>query len=284
MNKVVLWTLSTTCNLDCMYCYYKQEGRRGIYSSRMLDAIEKIKDIAPDIVYLSGEPTIINEIYYIIRQLKQKSKVVLTSNGVLIDKDYAESLLQTSVDGIMISIDGPDETIHNLFRSSFNDAINGIEAIEKARKDNPYPKIGITTVVHRANIDYIEELVLLCQSLRCDYIHFQPIFLPLTDKNYNLSLITQELYQLSYTLNTLKLKHERQGILLSSKQYIKALKNFSQTGTFGEIACPAGNSLYFIDENLQEKKCPSPLVTLDGPCEPSLNCINMIELAYNNFV
>lgn len=285
MKKVILWTLSTACNLDCKYCYYKQEERGGIYSFCMFDdGIDKIMDISPDIVYLSGEPTIIKETLYIIRKLKKKLKVVLTSNGVLIGQDYAESLLKASVDGILISLDGPDETTHNLLRSHFDFVIKGIAALENARKDNSYPKLGIVTVVHGANIDKIEEMVLLCQAFRFDYIHFQPIYLSPTDKFHNLSLSKQELFQLSKTLNTLNQKYENQGITLSSKEYINALQNFSLTGTFGEITCSGGNFFKFIDERCQEKKCPSPLITLNEDCVPSLNCINMIELVNSNFL
>lgn len=277
MNKVLLWTLSTKCNITCKYCYYKQEGRIGVNKINFGKAFEHIRNLSPDIVYLSGEPTVISGIDQIINDVKlivPNVKIIFTTNGVLLQMELLNKLLKL-VDMFLISLDGHNENMNNIFRSKFTNIIFNIDCLNLKRiNSEKKPLLGINCVIHKENVNEIEDIIIyFTEKLKCDYMHFQPIYF---EKCNSYSLNKEELIFLS---NTIKRIREKSSYpYLSSSIYVEALENYANNGEFG-VKCRNGMSVFFLSENQDILSCPSPFMVEDHKCQETLNCINMLELS-----
>ena len=169
----------------------------------------------------------------------------------------------------LISLDGPNEELHNLYRSDFGKVIRTIDLINELRNDRLL--LGITSVVHRYNLAMIEESCCFFIANHVDYMHFQPLYM---ENGADLgSLNNQQLLDMHEKISLLKKQYI--DIDFSSDEYLTALKNYSLTGNFG-MKCHNGEEVFFLSETGELKNCPSPFV---DSCEQTLNCINMIELA-----
>ena len=271
MEKILLWTISTYCNLNCRYCYYTAEERRNKSLRNLSGAFEQISQLAPSVIYISGEPSLLNNLKDIVCELKARlpyCKLILTTNAVSLSKEKILDVID-HIAMFLISLDGPSEHLHNLYRSDFDKVIHSIELINELRSDHLL--LGITSVVHRYNLSMIEESCRFFVNNHVDYIHFQPLYM---EKETDLgSLNNRQLLDMYEKVTLLKKRHV--GVHLSSGEYLAALRNYSLTGNFG-MKCHNGEAVFFLSENGELKNCPSPFV---DSCEQTLNCINMIELA-----
>ena len=100
----------------------------------------------------------------------------MTSNGVLIDSEMIDKLKYAGMSTVSISIDGLEES-HNWFRQTKNGyekSMNAIKLLSKAKFKN----LMVTTVVHKRNIDELEEMYKIMQTLDIDIwriINIEPI-------------------------------------------------------------------------------------------------------------
>jgi len=156
--------ITTTCNLNCPYCYAKGKYWRGEMSPQMIEnlcdfAIEKGLD---EIVWIGGEPTLYKDFKFVVRLskfLRKKIKIVrLNTNAVNI-----EPLLKISpgtFSFINVSIDDlPKKT---LVRNKI--VWENCKTLRKAGFD-----LRINVTLNRLIIDYIEDL------LKNIYEEFQPL-------------------------------------------------------------------------------------------------------------
>lgn len=271
MEKVLLWTISTYCNLNCRYCYYTAEERRNKSLKNLLGAYEQIFQLNPSVIYISGEPSLLSNLKDIVCELKTRlpnCKLILTTNAVSLSKEKILDVVDY-ITMFLISLDGPNEELHNLYRSDFSKVIRTIDLINELRNDRLL--LGITSVVHRYNLAMIEESCHFFIANHVDYMHFQPLYM---ENGADLgSLNNQQLLDMHEKISLLKKQYI--DINFSSDEYLNALKNYSLTGNFG-MKCHNGEEALFLSETGELKNCPSPFV---DSCEQTLNCINMIELA-----
>lgn len=72
----------------------------------------------------------------------------ITSNGILIDEDMAETLKSNEIGSITISLDG-SETTHDKFRNCIGAYDKTLKAIKHLKNNNI--SVQVTTVVHIGN-------------------------------------------------------------------------------------------------------------------------------------
>ena len=80
----------------------------------------------------------------------------MTSNGILLNDENIKKLKKANMATISISIDGLEST-HDEFRGVPGSYQTIIENIKRLQKANFVDHIQVTTVVHKKNIDEIEE-------------------------------------------------------------------------------------------------------------------------------
>jgi Fe-coproporphyrin III synthase len=176
------------CNLQCRTCFDRgdqtvcaswPEGRQEPAPSLSVCAwqalvVELIRSRCS--FYLTGgEPLLSAATLPIVAAIKAGGGYVsLNTNGVLLEK-YADELVGSGLDKIILSLDGPRE-IHDSVRGPSFDAIAaGVAAIREAqrRRNRRTPVVRAQCVVSPHNVNYLYETMKAVRSLGLFEIRFQ---------------------------------------------------------------------------------------------------------------
>ncbi len=187
LNKPIFAHLEVTyrCNLSCEFCGFREglarEKTDELSVSQWVRIIDELKEIGVNYTTLVGaEPLIRKDIFEIIAHIKKKGmKCSLLTNGILIDAEKAKRLVESGLDKVTVSIDGPRE-IHDKIRGAsgvYEKATSGIRNLVAARneKRSTTPKIAIHATVCSTNVEYLTEIADLYKELGIDDINFQYI-------------------------------------------------------------------------------------------------------------
>jgi radical SAM protein with 4Fe4S-binding SPASM domain len=186
LSTPALFSLELTplCNNRCLGCpNVFVEGKRTRGSSRMqrpplaFDKWRVILDrLAPHahrIKLTGGEPTLHPEFTAIVRHVRELgTSLTVFTNGRWIDPgDVLDTLTRTpNLTGLLISLHGAYAASHEVFTGvpgSFDETIANIRRAVAAGIP-----ITLSTVLHRANLDELAEVVALAKSLGADHVVF----------------------------------------------------------------------------------------------------------------
>lgn len=175
-HAVMNLSITERCNLRCSHCY----SDAGISASRKDEMntkeITKIIDnfckiginrSTVDLAITGGEPLLRKDIIEIVQyvakfQQKEKiSKIMLNSNGILVDDSIANALANAKVH-VAVSLDGSNPLTHEIIRGkgTFLPTIKGIKLLIDAGV-----WVGINMFVHNRNANDIENTLELAQKL-----------------------------------------------------------------------------------------------------------------------
>lgn len=125
--NVLYLNLSTSCNLNCTYCFINKNPKATNINGNMSYevaqiAIKQFKECIPNIeeaqiVLFGGEPLLNSDICNVVSYIREQLsniKITVVTNGTLLDKDIIEFFAFNNV-GIGISINGP-KSINDLNR------------------------------------------------------------------------------------------------------------------------------------------------------------------------
>ena len=200
--RMVAWEVTRSCNLACVHCRASAvcEPYAGEFDTekckRILDEIATVGN--PVIILTGGEPMLRKDIYEIAAYGDQKGfRMVLATNGTLVDEAAAKRLMDSGIRRVSISIDGAEAASHDAFRrvpGAFAGAMAGIEAMKRAGLE-----FQLNTTITKANIAQIREIHDLAHNIGAAAHH---IFL-LVPTGRAKELVDQEITPLSYeeTLN-----------------------------------------------------------------------------------
>ncbi len=175
------------CNLKCKMC--GQWGDQGIfknYNKNVLshqlstDTIRRlivdVKPFKPNITLFGGEPLIDPNIMTIIRVIKANGlRCNLITNGTLLEK-YAAEILNSGLDEIIFSLDGPSE-IHDSIRGipgAYARALKGFDLLNKLKKQNTSnkPFININSTIFEDNYGNLQETIEAAREFQPDNLTF----------------------------------------------------------------------------------------------------------------
>jgi SynChlorMet cassette radical SAM/SPASM protein ScmF len=174
--------LTGGCNLACQHCYlaptYQANGGTGGHLDYDLFvlAIEEGLPLGLNNVKLTGGEPLLHPDFIRIVDLIRENKLGLTieTNGTLVTESIAHYLKEKSTLGhISVSLDGATADTHDPFRGvkgSFDKAVQGIRYLVEA---GFYPQMIMS--LHAGNVDEIEALVLLAESIGAGSIKFNLI-------------------------------------------------------------------------------------------------------------
>jgi len=166
--RLVAWEITRSCNLACIHC--RASAERGPYPNelstdeckRVLDDIVSFSD--PIIIFTGGEPLLRPDIFEIIAHgQKLGLNMAVAVNGLLLDDETAEKLVEHGVQRISVSLDGSTAGTHDKFRNvpgAFEGALRGIEAAKRAGL--PFQ---INSTVTKINLEEIPDLLKLTIDL-----------------------------------------------------------------------------------------------------------------------
>jgi uncharacterized protein len=180
-SDLSLWIyLTSNCNLNCKYCYEKQDISKTDTSSEMtFSTIEKLvswclnyvnenKTEKLSITLTGGEPVLCeNEITYLISLLQSANLLSLCSftlitNGYLLT-DSMLQLIVKYINTVQITIDGPEQ-IHDKRRPTMGDEPTFKSIIRNiirivSKKNTSKISVILRINVDSSNMDFIDELI-----------------------------------------------------------------------------------------------------------------------------
>jgi radical SAM protein with 4Fe4S-binding SPASM domain len=211
----VQWHLTERCNLTCTHCY--QEGKKVAEMTlpeikrtvkNISDTIQQWSDIyeipfSTSMNITGGEPFLRKDLPKILREIyRQHFEISILTNGTLIEKEKARMLADLPVNGVQISLEGP-EAVHEAVRGrhSFSSAVRGIERLRDAGI-----KITINVTLSDMNADHCEDIVVLASDLGVSRLGFSR----LVPSGRGLALLTRmlakerikEVYETIFALKT----------------------------------------------------------------------------------
>ncbi|MHB9139278.1 MAG: radical SAM protein, partial [Victivallaceae bacterium] len=121
-RPIVVWNMTRQCNLFCRHCYSRSNSLTAGNEMSEKQAIAMIDDIAdfkaPVLLFSGGEPLVRKDLFDLAAYARSKGlRIVLSTNGTMIDEKMAVRLKETGFSYIGVSLDGIGKT-HDFFRNS----------------------------------------------------------------------------------------------------------------------------------------------------------------------
>ena len=195
--RLVAWEVTRSCNLNCVHCRASSDG--GPYpgeldTKKCLDILDQIAGEGKPIVILTGgEPLLREDIFDLARYGTDLGlRMVMATNGTLMTTRIVESMKDSGIKRVSISLDGPNADEHDAFRKvpgAYDGALKGIELLKEGGIE-----FQVNTTVTRHNIGHIHEMLDLAIALGAAAHH---IFL-LVPTGRARDMIDQEIDALEY--------------------------------------------------------------------------------------
>jgi MoaA/NifB/PqqE/SkfB family radical SAM enzyme len=179
--KFISIDISNTCNLRCRICkQWKDENKHEkIKHKDMKTLIDQIKTYFPNtLLEFSGQEPLLKQDLLFNALLYANDvgvKTALSTNGTLVDKKIAKSLITYDMHHISISLDGFEKT-HNYLRNSdkaFKSSLQGLKnLLLYKRKIKSDTAIAVTFVITALNFREIPKFYNFLKKLGVDCINF----------------------------------------------------------------------------------------------------------------
>ena len=161
---LISYAVTRKCNLKCKHCYSEATEEPAPDELSTEEAKRLLDDIAnwgiTLLIFDGGEPLYRDDFFDIARYGSTKGlRVVIGSNGTLIDTDVAKRLKSSGIMAVQISIDGAEAQTHDWFRGeegAFNKALEGAKACREVGL--PF-QFGMT--IRRGTLDEIPNMLKL---------------------------------------------------------------------------------------------------------------------------
>ncbi len=161
---MVNWEITQGCNLRCLHCYNGSGKplRSELSTSEAKRVLDDLKSC--EVIWVAitgGEPLMRSDLFEIVEYARKIGlSVLLSSNGTLIDAARAARLANLELEGIQISLDGPDAATHDLQRGiegAFKRALLGLRLLRDAGVRN----LTVATVATSGNYRTVPDVLQL---------------------------------------------------------------------------------------------------------------------------
>lgn len=171
---IVVWNCTRQCNLRCRHCYAWTDGTETGARMSTTEAESFIEDLAafgvPVILFSGGEPLLREDLFHLAAFARSKGlRVVLSTNGTLIDENAAARASEIGFAEVGISLDGTG-TLHDQFRGvagSFEQALRGIRLSKAAGN-----RVSLRFTITRGNYQAVPAILDLVEQEEVDRVCF----------------------------------------------------------------------------------------------------------------
>lgn len=255
------------CNYNCVFCGLPQRAKENLNAGLKELTTEELKGVIDDfaeigttgIGFTGGEPLIRSDICELIAYTRKKGLFThLSHNGFFVAKRRAaEAILDSGLDAIDISLDGPNSQTHDWSRGTpgaFEKVVVGIKNLVSLRKKYKSEiEVKVTCVITERNFDEIVDLVYFVNDLGVDRIGFMPVqdlAVQMDSKKRPARFKVKNLKKANQVIDALialKRKGFKDGFSIDTTvEYLKLFKD-SFAGRLLPIPCFAGYATYAID-------------------------------------
>ena len=168
---IVIWELTRACQLACLHCRAEAQYRRDpreLSTEEGKNLIDQIKEMNNAmLVFTGGDPLMRPDVFEIAEYAVKKGvRVSMTPSATPnVTKEAIEKAKEVGLSRWAFSLDGPTAEIHDHFRGTAGSYDLTIERI-KYLHELEIP-VQINTVISRYNIDHLEEMAKVVESLKC---------------------------------------------------------------------------------------------------------------------
>jgi radical SAM protein with 4Fe4S-binding SPASM domain len=244
------------CNQRCLYCELPQRAdiKRELPTTRFKQIIDQLIELeVSSISFTGGDPLLRKDVPELISYIKKNGiSTNLTTNGMVMSFELAETLIDSGLNSLGISLDSTDPNYVNKIRGTpkaFEAAVNAIKIMAeiKRKKKSDTPNVTVSTVLTSKNCSNIKELVPFVKNLGANAISFGGV-----QVNFNFSdkiALKQHLEDKEHLGNALRHIREmrkQDGFIDNSNRYLKHL-NCYLTNSYPDIKCYAGYHSILID-------------------------------------
>ncbi len=174
--RLIVFEVTNRCNLRCRMC--AQSSRDFKYSDMPFEIVEKMESVLPYAKDVSlfgwGEPLLHRRFLDIFdRVSRYPVDVFVLTNGMLLDEQIGEHLIDGRLRYLNFSIDAPEPELYNSIRrgADFHHVIANIRRFTALCDKRGYrPYMRIVAVLMRSNIELFPELVRLSAELGMDEV------------------------------------------------------------------------------------------------------------------
>ncbi len=172
--------VTTRCNLHCKMCVRNawNEPLRDMDLATFEALLSQLREL-PELreIYFGGfgEPLFHPRILEMLEAASRLGVGIrMSTNGILLDAEKAEALVDAGVHEVAVSFDGATPQVYEDIRrrDAFEQIVANVERLNriKERRRSPLPRIGIEFVAMRGNADQVEALPDLARRLGASFV------------------------------------------------------------------------------------------------------------------
>lgn len=189
--------LETTsrCNLRCKGCILYRGGwepQRDLLLKELIMICDQLPELSRVALHGIGEPLLNTELPSMIQYLKdRKAYVFLNSNGIRLDEERRNQLIDTGLDELRISLDAASSAGYKKMRNSdeFDCIVDNVRSFSDRISSMKVsrPKLSLWYLGTRENIAELPDFVRLAASLGVAEVYLQRLVYFQDDKGYGLA-------------------------------------------------------------------------------------------------
>ena len=255
---LVSWNLTRACNLRCPHCYL-DAGRRAddeLSTFECLDVVDQLAELGTEMLILTGgEPLLRTDLVEVARHAAGRGMIVTVgTNGLLLELDMAERLVEAGVSGVALSVDSTRPERHDEFRGVSGAFAKTVRAMHACRS------VGLDFIVQASlgtwNRGELADLAAFARSEGARA--FNAYFLVCTGRGEELTDITAAEHDSAIDWLVKNQASATDGMMVRAKCAPHAARVAVEQGVWlgGSAGCIAGTSYLRIDPRGDVTPCP----------------------------
>jgi radical SAM protein with 4Fe4S-binding SPASM domain len=278
LPKTLYIETTNRCNLRCKGCILYR-GNWEPDRDMSLAELKKITDQLPDLerVYLHGigEPLLNKELPDIIQHLKSRQAYVLfNSNGILLNHQRQQELINSGLDELRISLDASSSAGYERIRNSnhFEQIVANLKSFRlfQTQRQRTFPQLSLWFLGTWDNISELPGFITLAADIKIEEVYLQRLVYFQDGEGYGLARATKTLQDSAD--GTSAIIHESQELAESlgirfmasgQSRPIESLERQTESG-WPWTKCYRPQTLMYVTANGNVLPCcMSPFSTVD---------------------
>lgn len=179
--------LTWACNASCVMCGLEgfldksgPEYNKRLPVDRLINVISEIAALKCEtILFSGGEVSLVKELSDILKHANNLGVAShINTNGGKLTPEYCDTLLESGLNGLMVSLDAAEPALHDKIRKLpglFETAVSGLSYLRKKRPDKKDFYMIINTVIMKDNFRQLPEIVKVVAESGAGEINFSPL-------------------------------------------------------------------------------------------------------------